>query len=221
MAKPVIKKLNKLHNPECFVQANTVKGYKYVDLAGEILNDFITKTRPPEFNMGLNGLVIKKPRGKIEELKASADQIWMKFVEIDSLDMVADLFSKEAKKIFETLVVQQISRLGWRSYFIYDFADKAEQTRYFEKLTVMPDFEIKVLRADVKTDKKFRVNLGLKPVVKEEDSKKIHGVLFDVDLSQDGQIDVSEVPKLLKEYRSYLAAEDGFLKIVNDTFISE
>ena len=36
----VIQKLNKLKNPESFFQINTIKGFKYVDRAGEIVNAY-------------------------------------------------------------------------------------------------------------------------------------------------------------------------------------
>ncbi|MDP2933714.1 MAG: hypothetical protein Q8N81_06325, partial [bacterium] len=63
-----IAKLNKLNNPESFIQINTIKGFKYVDKAGEIVNAYHKKNAAPQFAMGLNGLVIEQPKDKIDQL---------------------------------------------------------------------------------------------------------------------------------------------------------
>jgi len=71
-----IQKLNKLKNPESFIQINTIKGFKYVDRAGEIVNAYHKNNSAPQFQMGLNGLVIEQPKDKIDELKINAQVIW-------------------------------------------------------------------------------------------------------------------------------------------------
>ncbi len=38
-----IKKLNKLNNLESFIQIDTIKGFKYIDRAGEIVNTYYKK----------------------------------------------------------------------------------------------------------------------------------------------------------------------------------
>ena len=73
-----IQKLNKLKNPESFLQINTIKGFKYVDRAGEIVNAYHKNNLPPQFLMGQNGLVIGQPKDKIDELKVTAQIIWAK-----------------------------------------------------------------------------------------------------------------------------------------------
>ena len=80
-----IQKLNKLKNHESFMQINTVKGFKYIDKAGEIVNQYHTENIVPNFEMNLNGLIIKEPKSKIYELKITSQMIWAKFNEIDSL----------------------------------------------------------------------------------------------------------------------------------------
>lgn len=213
----VIQKLNKLNNPESFIQVNTIKGFKYVDRAGEIVNAYHKKNVAPLFTMSLNGLVIEEPAEKANQLKITSQALWMKFTEVDSLDMVANIFSKEAEKVFKILEVEEMSRIGWRNYFIYEFADKDAQTKYLAKFTAISDTTPALVKMELKTGKDFGANLVLQPVLKNDDNKT-PGVLFDVDVFKSGVIKRSDVGSLLKGFREYLADNNGFLTIVNKSF---
>ena len=104
----MIQKLNKLKNPESFIQINTVKGFKYIDKAGEIVNIYHRKETVPVFSMNLNGLAIQTPKEKINELRITPQIIWMKFTEIDSLDMILNLFNTESESILDILVIRLV-----------------------------------------------------------------------------------------------------------------
>jgi len=212
-----IAKLNKLNNPESFIQINTIKGFKYIDKAGEIVNAYHKKNAAPQFTMGLNGLVINEPLDKIDELKVTSQVIWAKFTQIDSLDMISNLFSNEAKKILEILEVEKISRIGWRNYFVYEFQDKSKQDEYLKKFTVVDNTTPSILRFEIKTGKDFSANLIVQPVIKN-DTNKTPGVLFDVDVFKTGEIKIDEVSSTLKLFRQYLADENGFLSVINNSF---
>ncbi len=84
-----IQKISKLKRSESFIQINTVKGFKYIDRAGEIVNLYHKKNVPPPFNMGLNGLVIDQPKDKIAELKVTPQMIWMKFTDVRKISSQA------------------------------------------------------------------------------------------------------------------------------------
>jgi len=212
-----IAKLNKLNNPESFIQINTIKGFKYVDKAGEIVNAYHKKNIAPQFAMGLNGLVIEQPKDKIDQLKVTAQVIWEKYSEIDSLDMILNLFSADAEKILKILEVEKISRVGWRNYFVYEFPSKEKQDEYLKKFTVIDNTNPSLVRLKIKTGKDFSANLMIQPVIKN-DTDKTHGVLFDVDIFQNGEFESKNISKSLKEFRQYLADENGFLSVINNTF---
>lgn len=212
-----IQKLTKLNNPESFIQINTIKGFKYVDKAGEIVNAYHKNNSAPQFSMNLNGLVIQEPKDKIEQLKITAQVVWAKFAEPDSLDMISTLFSKEAETILNILGVEKISRIGWRNYFVYEFADQAKQDEYLKKFTVIKETKPSIIRLEVKTAKDFNTNLVIQPVVKNDEAKT-PGILFDVDVFQTGEIEVSDVSATLKSFRQYLADGNGFLSVINSTF---
>jgi len=212
-----IAKLNKLNNPESFIQINTIKGFKYVDKAGEIVNAYHKKNSAPQFSMNLNGLVIQEPKDKIEQLKITAQAVWAKFAEPDSLDMISTLFSKEAETVLKILEVEKISRIGWRNYFVYEFADQVKQDEYLKKFTVIKETKPSVIRLEVKTGKDFSANLVIQPVVKNDEAKTL-GILFDVDISQTGEIGTGDISATLKSFRQYLVDDNGFLSVINSTF---
>jgi hypothetical protein len=212
-----IQKLNKLKNPESFMQINTIKGFKYVDRAGEIVNAYHKNNSAPQFQMGLNGLVIEQPKDKIDELKITAQVIWAKFSEIDSLDSISTLFAKESENVLKILEVEKISRIGWRNYFVHEFLNKEKQDEYLKKFTVIKDTKPTIVRLEIKTGKDFNANLMLQPVIKN-DENKTSGILFDIDIFQNGEFEPKDISKLFKEFRQYLADENGFLNVVNNTF---
>ncbi len=213
----IIPKLNKLKNPESFIQINTVKGFKYVDRAGEIVNLYHKKDTAPQFSMNLNGLIIEEPVEKIDQLKVTSQMFWIKSSKVDSLDMLATTFSKETEKILGVLEVEKLNRVGWRNYFVHEFKDKDEQEKYLKKFTVIDTTFPLLLRLEIKTGKDFNANLVLQPVIKDEENKTF-GVLFDIDLFKNGEIAKSDVSKLLNEFREYLSDENGFLSVINQTF---
>jgi hypothetical protein len=214
----IIQKLNRLKNPESFFQINTIKGFKYIDKAGEIVNEYHDGDKIPPFSMDLNGLIIEKPKGKIEVLKITPQAIWAKFKEIDSLDMISRTFSQESEKILQILEVKNLSRIGWRNFFIYEFADEKKQSEYFEKLTSLRDLKLSAAILEIKTEKNFKANLSIQPVIKN-DEQKTAGVLFDVDIFQIDNLAVENIQDVLNSFKQYIQDENGFVRILNETFL--
>lgn len=215
----VIPKLNKLKNPKSFLQVNTVKGFKYVDRAGEIVNAYHKENIAPLFSMDLNGLTIVKPIESIEQLKITPEIFWMKSGKVDSLDMISNIFCREAEKILKMLDIQEVSRIGWRNHFIYEFANKEDQEKYFKKFTIIENSTLSLIRLEIKTNRDFNANLVLQPVIKDE-NKETFGVLFDLDLYINKEVELIQISKTLNEFKHYMSTEieDGFLKILNGTF---
>jgi len=214
----VIQKFNKLKNPESFIQVNTVKGFKYIDKAGEIVNKYHQKETAPLFSMNLNSLVIESPLQKIDELKITPQIIWMKFSEVDSLDMVIDLFNTESKSVMEILNVDIVNRIGWRNYFIHEFNNREDQKKYFKNLTKFKNGYLTIARFEIDTKKDFKINLMIQPVEKN-DENKTPGVLFDVDIFRTGNLKSSEILSTLNKFKEYLKDQEEFLAIINSTFI--
>ena len=213
-----LRKINNLKNPESFLQINTVKGFKYVDKAGEIVNAFHKGETPPQFTMGLDGLVLEQPIDKLDTLKITPQVIWTKTTQVDSLDMVSRLFSTESKKILSILEITEISRIGWRNYFIYEFPSKEDQEVFFKKLVPVDGLQPVSISFKVDTSTLFQANLTIQPVIKENEAGAT-GVLFDVDIFQNKEIDTEHIQSTLDSFRTYIQdSENGLIKILNETF---
>lgn len=213
----IIQKLNNLNNPESFIQVNTIRGFKYVDKAGEIVNIYHKNNTAPQFTMGFDGLVINDPEEKVEQLKVTSQEVWVKFAKPDSLSMISDIFSKEVDLILKVLEVEKVSRIGWRNYFVHEFQNWDKQDEYMKKIAPVKGAQLSVIRFKVNTGKNFNANLGFQPIEKN-DATKTPCVLFDIDIFQKGEIEINDIPTMLKNFRQYLADDHGFLSVINGTF---
>ena len=213
-----IQKLNKLKNPESFIQINTLRGFKYIDKAGEIVNNYHNNGLVPNFDMGLNGLVVEHPKEKIHELKVTPYVLWMKFTKIDSLEMISNLFTAESSIILKILEVNNISRIGWRNYFIHEFSDKEGQEEYFKNLTKFTKGSLSAARFELDSKDSLESNLMIQPVIKDDEDKTT-GVLFDIDIFQTGKITINDISRILNSFKDYIRNEENLLSILNETFI--
>jgi hypothetical protein len=213
-----IQKLNRLKNPESFVQVDTVKGFTYLDKSGEIANRYESKDKSPTaININIDGMVIVDPTDKIKEIKVSPLVVWAKFINSEPLDYISRLYVEEANAVLSILEVSEIKRIGWRNYFIYEFNNKEDQEKYFEKLTKLNRL-ILFLRYEIETSNDFKANLSIQPVIKNN-TEKTPGVLFDIDLYQTKDIDVKNISKILANFRKFLNSSKGFLEAINETFL--
>ena len=213
-----ISKLSKLINPSSFLQIDVVKGYIYVDKAGELVNKYHDHDSAPQFQMNLGGLIIKNPTNKISEIKISPQVIWMKFTSISSLDSIIRIYCGELERICQILNIDKFTRIGWRNYFIFDFPNIDTQKKYFEKLNHISNTKLSIIRCELTTNQAFKSNLIIQPVVKN-DEPKIHSVLFDVDVFLNNKNDIADSQKTLEKFRQYLTNDKPFLDIINNTFI--
>lgn len=215
MVKDPIKKLNNLVHAESFLQVNFVKGYKYVDKAGEVVNLFHDENNlPPKFQMTGTFLVIQKPQKLNEEYKLSVSDFWMHSISPTGLDAVATSYEDLVVKVLKIVEVSKINRLGWRNHFVYECDKSTLDDTHFSKLLNKSDFEI----SDVAFNKVlsgFSFNFRISRVVKEK-APSTQGLLFDVDCFKkyDQAMDIDKVKLDLKKMREAMQSE-GFLEIVN------
>lgn len=211
-----IEKLGHLINSESFLQLDLVKGFKYIDKAGEIVNLY-TDLKRPTFQMALSQLLISQPTEKIDQLKVSSENIWAQFTSPDSVDLAYQTFEVEANKLLSVLDVDTVSRIGWRNHFVIEFDKPEEATEYLGKMAkiTVKDCKLSMVKLDLVTSAGVLGNLHLQEVVKE-DAEKTHAVMFDIDLYKAGPIGIQMIGKTLKGFRDYLADHEGFLALVNE-----
>lgn len=207
-----IKKLNKLQHPSSFIQLNTIRGFKYVDKAGEIVNEYHNKNTPPEFVMNLNGLVIKNPSSTLDELRITPNTIWARLESAGSLEQIESAFQKNVETITSILEIEKVKRFGWRNYYIFECQSKEEMGGYFKKSSSITMGNLTYLEISIKKGD-IEANVRIKQMIKVDDSEK-YGVLFDIDTFMNKEVEVSEIKNLSGQFKTFLKKD--FLSLVNN-----
>jgi hypothetical protein len=218
--KNIINKIGNLKNSQSFFQINTIKGFKCIDKAGEIINYYHNGDKPPIYQMNhLNGLlIIYTPKVKIDTLRVTSEAICAKFSDVDSLDSISDIFVKESEEIMKILEIKTFARIGWRNNFIYEVGDRTNLSKVYEYLNkYSTDGNLKVsdIKFEIETKTDFKAVLIVKAVIKNDNNTV--GLLFDIDTYKAEAMNISEITKYIDKFKTYLRAEDKFIKIVNDT----
>jgi hypothetical protein len=209
-----IKRIKQLKVIESFIQADFVKGFKYVDKAGEIVNMFYEGNTPPVFEMNLNGLTIQNIDKQTREIKISPFSFWAHFTEPGSLYDIFSLFEKKLEAIVPILSPAGFRRLGWRNYFVHEFSSEKEREKVLIKFLPNKLLEFNEISLTSKTEK-ISSQISIKKVFKKSPSKTA-ALLLDVDhfISYEDSVDLRRIEADLREIKSYLDSQD-FLGVVN------
>lgn len=217
MAKLPLTKINQLIKAESFLQVHFLKGYKYVDKAGELVNFFHSEDKkPPLFSMSMNSLVIKEPKGKAQEIKISPTDFWAHFVSPDSLEVMEDFFQPNADAITGILGIDEITRVGWRIYFVHEFETKEERGRTLEKFIPFKGLSLGEVYFTT-TIGGVSSNVRLRSVLKDDEGEdSTPGLLIDVDFYKKYK-EPSSSTELLGELKKFkeVVRSDDFLDFVN------
>jgi len=206
--KKEIKKVNELKIIESFIQTDYLKGYKYVDLAGEILNHFYTKRVPPKFNMDLSGLSIYQPDSISDEIRISSNAFWSHFINPSSLDQIMTSYLKKYNEILKILGVQSVSRIGWRIYFSYTLSSKEEGIGILKKFSPLNTLEVREILLYAKDSTKLIENNIRLSLIKKVD-EDTYSLLFDLDFYKYFETDnnVDSCANELKELRTFIQSQ--------------
>lgn len=219
MPKNTINKLGDLYIAESFLQINFVKGYKYIDRAGEIINYFHNdeKKAPNVTDISPNRLLILNPDEKTQEVRVSHSDFWAHFVSPDTLEVSNDNFRKKAEDVIRIIEAEEISRIGWRNYFVYEFDTEEKRDNALSKFTVLDNFTFNEVSYGGKMDSVL-LNLRIRKVAKKVDDSEQQkmGVLIDVDFYKkyDNFIPVDKISQELISLKTAMRSEK-FLGIVN------
>ena len=195
MSKKKIKKINNLKNAESFLQINYIKGNKYVDKAGEFINELYDGEKEPLHALTPTGAVIQL--NEKEEVKVGPLNLWIHFVNPDSLEIQKQRFIDIFEKVDSIFTPGKYTRIGWRIYFIfeYDETPKILSTDFYGG-----DFEEISFRKKI-GDISLRINIS--KVVNNETNQ--NAIRFDIDFykkldAQDINItaDLSEILVAIK-----------------------
>lgn len=107
-----------------FCQANTIKGWRYLDDAGRIMNLYADQF--PDLSVGLRGLVMKNPTAVVEEARVSGNDIWIGFARPATTQLVQDHAWRYVTTVSDIIDVTSYSRVGVRFQYLREVASVAK-----------------------------------------------------------------------------------------------
>lgn len=207
------KKVNKISNLkliESFVQMNFIKGFKYIDKAGEIINRYQTDTGSVGYNMSPNRLLLANPTQYIKELRISNIDFWCHYVEPNNLGEISRTYQEEAKAVLAITEIKDINRVGWRNYYIYD--TRLEKVD-FNKLSKLTKGVIQEIQLTLEITKSIKSTIRLKLLKNSLNNNIV--ILFDVDLFTETSDTLDNGYKLLEDLRNSFKSK-ALLDVINE-----
>lgn len=120
-----------------FVQANTIKGWRYLDDAGRIMNEFADQF--DDMNVGLQGLVMKSPGAVVDEARVSPRDMWIGFAKPATVQYVQDQANRFIASVSDIIGVESYSRMGVRFQYIREVADLASALPHLATSVLGPE----------------------------------------------------------------------------------
>jgi hypothetical protein len=209
-----VRKINHLKNIESFIQVNLFKGYVFADNAGSLVNSFFQNNQPPQFTLGLEGLIISKPDNVTEEMKISSELLWTRYINPASLDQIANAHIKKLDLVSRILNVDSITRVGWRNYFVYEYRSEKERNRAFDKFSVGQRLSTELSAFKMALDKIY-FSIIIRKINKNNPSKT-PAILIDVDAFETYKEpeSVTNTRKIINEIRQTIQSKE-FLEEIN------
>lgn len=213
--KHEIKKLNQLQHTDSFMQINYLRGFKYIDKAGEIVNTFFTDKVEPPYQMSQRALIIKEDEASSKTYKVAVNNVWYHNSEPENFGNLENDFRRKATDILNLLEVEEITRIGWRNYFIYELQNLEEKNAVLRKLLPIARSEFSNLGFEVVING-FKCKFIVEGAEKQDESKT-PAIIFDIDCSfnfTDSPIDVEDIAPQLENIRDVYNSKD-ILEIIN------
>jgi hypothetical protein len=204
-----INKINNLKKLQGFLQLNYAHGFKYVDKAGEFMNSLYKGEKYPAHIMEPTGMNVKLDEKT--ELKVSPHNFWMHFVEPDSFDIQRESFEEKLMLINSIFEPEKYTRIGWRSYLIYDC------NKEYPKIVDL-NFLKNVNFEEITFSKKFKdlnSKISISKLIKSENGAK--AILFDLDIFYKEKINkenFSQIAIILKGIEDVYKSEE-LLELIN------
>jgi len=101
---------------DAFVQANTIKGFRFLDHAGVIMNRWIEEF--PTHQVDPNGLHMEAKDSVLREFRVNTDRIWLRFSFPETVQFVARQAQSMITEICNMLGVKDCRRVGMRLQYI-------------------------------------------------------------------------------------------------------
>jgi len=211
-----IHKINQLTHTDSFMQINFLRGFKYIDKAGEIINSFFTEQKEPPYQMTQRELIIKENEGSSETYRIAVNNVWSHNSNPQNFGNLEQIFQKKYQEILTILDVNEVVRIGWRNYFVYEFNNADEKNSILSKLTPIADSEFLNLVFDKKING-IKCKFLIKGAEKNNE-ERTPAIIIDVDCSnnfENNPIEIGDIFTHLGKIREALLSE-SMLNVVND-----
>lgn len=204
-----VNKINNLKKLDGFLQINYSKGFKYIDKAGEFMNNLYKGERFPKHAMDPTGMIVKFDEKT--QLKVSPHHLWMHFVEPDSFDCQREDFKQKMILVNSIFEPEKYTRVGWRSYLVYDCGSSYPNIISIDFLDGA-DFHEIVFSKKVNG---FDSRISVSKLVKEGGDTK--AILFDIDIFVEEKIERDNFDKILSLLKDIeeVYKSDNLLDVIN------
>jgi hypothetical protein len=182
-----------------FFQASTVRGARYLDDAGKIMNEYGDDYY--DTSVGLGGLRLAKPkRNELpDEIAVDMNRIWVACYGEGCIKKVKENAEGITKAVSRYIGVDAYSRLGFRVYYFKKVANvKGYVQRLYstvaatqvQTLVGSPDAALEIIFRTRYLSPPFSIWFGVQPlaVVRPPEKKEdfaSDGVIIDIDVSED------------------------------------
>lgn len=208
--------MENLQLTKAYCQVNLLKGNRYLDDAGKIMNLYDEEF--PEKSVGIEGLSMVNKGADLEELRVSTVRIWFAFREPDTRQYVYDQARRRIDEIVQIIHVTHARRFGlrleqiWavpeadRDSVVTSVADRVYDSSLLAKEGTISSFEVMVETKHESVD----VILRVRPVrrAKEagpDDHLPDFGIMFDTDISTSGkELPISDIRKFFRGAERWL-----------------
>lgn len=180
-----------------FFQANTVKGARYIDDAGKIINDYVDAY--DDIAVAVEGLRIAKPKedDMPDEIAVDINRIWIACYGEGSIKKVKESAGEITKSVSRHIGVDSYRRLGFRVQYFKSTANVKEYVQQLysrivatELQTIVPAERVLEMISRIRfSDNSFSISLRIQPIanVKPPEKKSDYisdGVIIDVDVAE-------------------------------------
>ncbi len=213
---------------DSFFQANTVRGHRYLDDAGKIMNRWDSDF--PNKDVGIAGLLMRNPKATMRELRVDNRTIWIHFNFPKTVKQILELSINTTEEICEIIDVKQFSRLGFRLHFVYAIGDPSTMideiaSKMFNSTCWQMiknhgsasgfDFAVPLSTKGASITLHITI-IKKKPEVEAPKDFPESGILFDVDIFRDGNSYLDDMRRFMKSAKKWVDEE---LPIIEKTLL--
>lgn len=208
--KQKITKLSNLKLLESFIQINFLKGFKYIDKAGEVINRYQNEDGEVTYNLSPERLLVLNPTKTIQELRISNVDIWCHFIKPSNLGELIRLFDDEVSELLKITEPENIKRVGWRNYYVIDLNEFKDNLNSLAKIKKGKIQQIQMI-LDLPNSVESTLFIGL---LKKKNNKKF-ALFLDIDAYITSSGKAENIFEKLKKIKTSLES-DEFKDFVNE-----